>query len=661
MYPEYGKVNAFLAQAEMLMKTEMKMKDIFESLKRNGSNRAAEFFNDRGKIKHYNYKKLVKNSYDYASILNDILGNQEKTGPIILKAANSPHWIELFWAILMCGYKPLLIDARTPKDNVINLANQSKAVAIISDDMYRYPIKKVFVEDVTEEKALPGFTPTWEDEVIFCSSGTTGEVKMMVFNGKNLCHQVCASLDMPKETKDLMYPKNMGKLKILAMIPFHHIFGFVAVFLWFTFYGKTLVFPASNTPGDLLYICRKRGVTHVFSVPLLWDSLAQQLLRKVAMQGEEKQKIINNMIAYHTGKMDKKEAGIAASNIALHKVQKMLLGSKVRYCISGGGFLSSETLNTINGIGYNLYNGYGMTELGVTSVELSPDVKVRLDASIGHPLHGVSYKILENGELTVKSPITHIREIIGGKEKAVELDDEGYFKTGDIADIDERGEYHLRGRIKDIIVNADGENIFPDELEIYFKDLDHVNNLSVLGIKKGGKSFDEDVCLVLELDNQVSDEDIRLIKERVHMTKLPHGVKIHQIYLAKGKLPLANSMKVKRFVIKKAIEADTGEYVPIDKPTESREKVVFDEKITKEILEPMRELFSKVLILPKFKIADDANWITDLGGDSMSYVELVKEVQDYFQIEFPENLLGQMATVNDFTTEVAKLKKSAKK
>ena len=75
----------------------------------------------------------------------------------------------------------------------------------------------------------------------------------------------------------------------------------------------------------------------------------------------------------------------------------------------------------------------------------------------------------------------------------------------------------------------------------------------------------------------------------------------------------------------------------------------------------MRDLFSKVLILPKFKIADDAHWINDLGGDSMSYVELVRDVQDYFGITFKEESLGQMACVNDFTAEVAKLRKEAKK
>ena len=70
----------------------------------------------------------------------------------------------------------------------------------------------------------------------------------------------------------------------------------------------------------------------------------------------------------------------------------------------------------------------------------------------------------------------------------------------------------------------------------------------------------------------------------------------------------------------------------------------------------MRELFSKVLILPTFKIDDDAHWINDLGGDSMSYVELIREAQDKFEITFPEELLGQMATVNDFVYEVAILK-----
>ena len=71
----------------------------------------------------------------------------------------------------------------------------------------------------------------------------------------------------------------------------------------------------------------------------------------------------------------------------------------------------------------------------------------------------------------------------------------------------------------------------------------------------------------------------------------------------------------------------------------------------------MRAIFSKILILPQFKIDDDGHWINDLGGDSMSYVELLTTVQDSFKVTIPEELYGKLATVNDFTEEVAKLLK----
>ena len=478
------KVTAFLATASDLMNTSKRMEDIFYMLmKRNVRKIAVEYVNAKGKIKHYRYNKMRSHTYELASVLSQYLIQQPKNRPIILKMANSPHWCEMFWAILMCGYKPLLIDAKTSKEGTIHVAEMSKAKAVITDDNYLYEkLTKISVDDLMAEKSRYSFTPTWENEVIFSSSGTTGDVKLMVFNGENLCNQICASLDMGKTTTDIMYPDKMGKVKILAMIPFHHIFGFVAVFLWYTFYGKTLVFPASNAPSDIQYICQKTGITHVYSVPLFWDSLALTITRKAALEGPQKAELLDKMIGYNTGKIDKNQAGIAASRAARDVVQNKLLGNKVRFCISGGGFLSRETLTQINGLGYNLYDGYGMTEIGVTSVELSPIVEVRLKGRIGKPLHGVEYKIdgdAQSGELLVKSPTVHVREIINGKEQPATLTEDGYFRTGDIAEKDATGGYYLKGRIKDIIINPDGENIFPDELEIYFKDLPCVTHLCI--------------------------------------------------------------------------------------------------------------------------------------------------------------------------------------
>lgn len=654
------KASEFLQSAAQLLQTSKRMEDIFYfTMKKNERKIAVEYVNSKGKIKHYKYNKMRSHSYELASALSQYLIQQPKNRPVILKCANSPHWCEIFWAILMCGYKPLLIDARTSKEGTIHVAEMSKALAIVTDDLYQYPFTKISMSDLLEVKHRYSFTPTWENEVIFSSSGTTGDVKLMVFNGENLCNQICCSLEMGKETADIMYPDKMGKVKNLAMIPFHHIFGFVAVFLWYTFYGKTLVFPSSNAPSDIQYICQKTGVTHVYSVPLFWDSLALTISRKAALEGPQRQELLDKMIGYNTGKIDKTEAGIAASKAARDIVQKKLLGNKVRFCISGGGFLSRETLTQINGLGYNLYDGYGMTEIGVTSVELSPEVEIRLKGRIGKPLHGVEYKIDgkgQSGELLVKSPTIHVREIINGVEQPATLTEDGFFRTGDIAEKDATGGWYLKGRIKDIIINPDGENIFPDELEIYFKELPCVQNLCILGYSPEHNNI-EKIALVLELDNKATEEDLQEIKKQVkEISKdLPHKVKIDSVFLSKGRLPLANNMKVKRFMIKKALEDDSKEYLPIDNKKEAKTFEGFDPKLIESILVPMREIFSKVLILPTFKIDDDAHWINDLGGDSMSYVELIRDVQDKFQIEFPESLLGQMTCVNDFVFEVAKL------
>ena len=211
--------------------------------------------------------------------------------------------------------------------------------------------------------------------------------------------------------------------------------------------------------------------------------------------------------------------------------------------------------------------------------------------------------------------------------------------------------------MKDVIINANGENIFPDELEIYFKDLPNVTNLSVLGVVNKDKALHEDIVLVLELDDKTSEEALKELEVTIKAIKLPHDTKIDAIYLAKNRLPMANNMKVKRFVIKKEIENGSNKYVLINSKKVSSKTRKLSEEAIKNILPPVRELFSKILVLPTFKIDDEDHWINDLGGDSMNYVELVQEVDRYFDIEVPEEQYGKLTCVNDFVEEIARLLK----
>lgn len=644
-----------------LLKTGQTMEDIFNEIVRNEPKENAYlYFDESGKAVSKTYEDLKNNVFLTASKLSNLLSNIAPKTVVGIKLKNSPRWQTIFWALLMSGHIPLLIDAKLAKDNTNNLLSQAKAKALIANDEESFVCPSYRLNEIMNEDADYSFRPDWANEVIFCSSGTTGDAKLMIYEGKNLTAQICSSYEMASSTEDLIYPE---KIRILAMLPFHHIFGFVAVFLWYSFYNKTIVYPSSMSTSDLLYAIKKGKCTHIYSVPLFWDGIAQTVNRTTASLSPSKADIFERMLAFNTNKITKKEAGLGGSKLIGNIFKKKILGKSVRYCISGGGFLSRKTQGLINGLGYPLYNGYGMTEIGVTSVEMSPNVEQRLKGSIGKPLYKVEYRIgngekeESSGELFVKSPISHYKEIIGGVVKKVNYEN-NFFPTGDIATKNEQGYYFIKGRIKDTIILSNGENVFPDEIETYFKDVKNLNNVVCLGAKKPGEA-EEKITLVCEVDNSVNLDAIKKIYADINAINatLPSEKKVQEILIDKRPLPMSGSLKVKRFLIKEAIEKGSTDFINIEK---SKKEVVSFEGYAKKEVENIQnkiiKIFSKILMLPEFKIDVDSIWTTDLGGDSMSYIEMVQTLDKAFKIEIPEDKYGLLGNVNDFTKEILILK-----
>ena len=652
------RVSEFLRTNSKLLSTSQCMRDIYRlSMDRNPRKVAMLSFDEAGKKKKLTYAAYKNEVFVTAGKLSAAFSGIAAGTVIGLKLKNSAKWPVFFWAILMSGHTPLLINAALQADNTQNLLTQAKAKAIVTNDEGKYSVPSFRVNDILGLEANYAFVPDWADHVIFCSSGTTGDAKMTVFTGKNLVAQVMASTDMGLETTDLMYPE---EIRVFAMIPFHHIFGFVAVLLWFTFYGKTLVFPNSTATKDLLYAAQKGGVTHLFSVPLFWDSIAQAVNRQAAIQSPKKAAILDRMIAYNTHKIDKEEAGVGASKAALKAVQKKALGCKIRYAISGGGYLSPKTMSLINGIGYPLHNGFGMTELGVTSVDLSPAVEHRLKGSIGKPLYGVEYKIrpLENGEepdtgeLLVRSKITHDREYLGGALQRIKTED-GYFATGDIAYRDQEGCYYIKSRIKDTIILSNGENVYPDEIEDYFKDVSHLNNCVVLGCKPKGEK-EELIALVVEVDNKANADAISQLKLDIKSINesLPSEKRVQKIFLDRRPLPMANNMKVKRQAVKKGLEEGSDDYLDFEGKRKAVSFEGYDPELVASLQQKVTKIFSEVLLLPEFKIDGNADWGVDLSGDSMSYVEMIQEIENSLGVKIEDSKFGILMTVNDFVKDI---------
>ncbi len=643
------KMQIFFDEANRLLETKRTFKDIFDIQIETWKKRTVFIFEDEKNRPHkVNYAEFGSLSKKYGYALSKKL-NAPKGSFIALKMNNSPKWAYVFWGLLIAGYSPIMINPITLTSDTNRILKESGAKAVINDKEEELLVPSINVNSLELSEELN--PETFGEKIAFCTSGTTGKSRIFVYNSENIVHQIYAAYIMPETTKTIMYQK--PEVRLITIVPFSHIFGFVAVLLWFTFFGRCLVFTKTINPDEIVRMCQKYKVSHIFSVPLFWDRVAKSIRNTLSLESEGRQKLIAKTIAFNNGEISRTEAGFAGSKIVRNKLQKKILGNKVVYCIAGGSALSKDTLRLINGVGYPLYNGYGMTEIGITSVELSPSVIQRNKASVGKPLYDIEYK-LKNGELLVKSPQIHSEILVDGNlEKAI-LDEEGYFHTGDIASIDEDGYTYIKGKLKDVVIGSNGENIYPDEIETKFADIDLIDDLSVLGIPT---SEGEKLALIIYISHRLEKEEIEKLENQIAdaNARLPVAMQVQEFYLSTSPLPTNASMKVMRYQIiddlknrpEGFVKLGHGEIVSFEG---------FDKKDIKNISEHVIDIVSDVLGIDKKDIAPNSHVILDLGGDSFTYMSIIASVESEFEIKIPTEMIGRLNTINEFTLFILRQK-----
>ncbi len=183
--------------------------------------------------------------------------------------------------------------------------------------------------------------------------------------------------------------------------------------------------------------------------------------------------------------------------LVLHKI-RALLGSRFRYCISGGAPLSKELAEFFWAAGVEVYEGYGLTET-------SPVIAVNYPAAwrlgtVGRILPGVECKIAPDGEILTRGP--HVMRGYFNKPEATKeaIDADGWFHTGDIGRIDEDGFLSITDRKKEIIVNANGKNIAPAPIEGFLKGNPFISLPVILGDRRRYLS-----CLIIPNFEKLKD------------------------------------------------------------------------------------------------------------------------------------------------------------
>jgi len=656
------------------LKEELTLKNIFSIICENSKNIAAIYtqHDENKEITYEKYEQLTKvASYK----LLKVIGKQNKGSCIGIKLDNCYNWPILFWAILMSGFKPLLLDFRIDEKMTSYLMNEAGAVGLISnEDKNKYKnIVQINPNELVNDESfsLAELAEDWANEIALCTSGTTSSAKIYVYNGYALSKQLL-DIEEISNTNSLLI--NDGEIRVLAFLPFFHIFGLISVYLTYSIFGKIIIYPKNRGQNAIGEACKNHKVTHIFAVPLLWNNLAKGILNEV--NKSKKKNLFFKLLKCSLYIQEKFPArGNKYAKVLFKDIHEKLLGNDLQLLICGGGYVLPETLKLLNGIGLNIVCGFGMTEVGITSFNLENIMDKKLFNCLGKPFASVKYKIvsLKNssddniGELYIKGEYIHSGRLEKGNLLPPLIDDEGWFATGDIGSI-QNGDLILNGRIKDVIINESGENVYPDELEAHFSNLNHVNHLCIVGTIATNKY--ENITLILDIgDNYNNNNIIKELSQKIYEINgnLPVYKKLQKVLISIEPLDKFVGLKVQRQKLKQFIEENELKFIKLDfKQFDKVSEKTTTEQVQQDIKSSassefnnikniLRQHFADTLGISIEEIKDDSDFIDELGGDSIQIIELLIKVEEIFNVMIPTSEYCKCTNINNLSALLMKL------
>jgi len=207
-------------------------------------------------------------------------------------------------------------------------------------------------------------------------------------------------------------------------------------------------------------------------------------------------------------------------------------------------------MKAFQGLGFSLYEGYGLTEAAPVLTVGRPGQTV-LPGSVGEPLPGVEIRIDQPdphgvGEILASGPNVMVGyfEDAGATAEAVQ---DGWLRTGDLGFLDEERRLTIVGRKKEIILAANGENVYPDELEELYAASPHVKELSIVGLPDDGATGELVACLLVPATPDARAAAAEHVKQV--SARLPHFKRVKVLHMVDHELPRTATRKVKRNLV----------------------------------------------------------------------------------------------------------------
>ncbi|HEX5888465.1 MAG TPA: AMP-binding protein, partial [Pyrinomonadaceae bacterium] len=410
---------------------------------------------------------------------------------------------------------------------------------------------------------------------------------------------------------------------VLSVLPLHHTFEFSTGFLTPLSRGAQITYLPELTSDALAKAIKNGHVTGMVGVPALWELLHRRIKNRLYERSDWIGKTAENLIWANAKLRDKTSVNLG--QVLFYPIHEGL-GGRIRYFISGGSALSEKIQRDFHGLGFTILEGYGLTEASPVLTVTRPENRM-LTGTVGKPLPGVEVRIADPdasgvGEVLARGPNVMLGYYENEAATRATLVDR-WLHTGDLGRVDDDGNLYLVGRSKEIIVDTNGKNVYPDELEEVYENSPYVKELSIVGLPDGiGEKV---ACLVVpddEYDISLSRAELhRLVEEhfREVSASLPYFKRVKVLHFTDIELPRTATRKVKRREVVQIME--TLE----EKQRSGRQSLAQESADADSVW--LTGIVATVANRPRSEVSIDTR-LSDLGFDSLMFVELATAIEN---------------------------------
>ncbi|HEX9629855.1 MAG TPA: AMP-binding protein, partial [Pyrinomonadaceae bacterium] len=373
-------------------------------------------------------------------------------------------------------------------------------------------------------------------------------------------------------------------------------------------------FQESLSPSQIVERVKRERISVVVTVPRILEVLRASIERVYEAQGKLEQ-------------LRKEIEACEGKHFILRwwrfRNLHQMFGWKFWAFVSGGATLNPETETFWRRLGFAVIQGYGMTETA-SLISVNHPFKVRR-GSIGRVMPGQEVKLAEDGEILVRGE--NVSPGYWRDDAQAKVGDGGWFRTGDIGEMDDDGKLYFKGRKKEVIVTSAGVNIYPEDIEPVLDSQPEIKASAV--IETQSAHGPEPLAVLILRDNRVKPE---AVIDRANASLAQHQ-QLRRWFVWSGEdFPRGAMQKVRKQLVAEKVRAELAGAVPSS---------------STGYPEPLTEIVTRISRDAPSKLDPSAKLGTDLKLDSLGRVELLSALEDRYQVEIDEAAFTDATTLAD--------------